>query len=103
MHKITGPFGSLCSWNYWYCAGVNATLSHGFNSPFKTVIREQITRGLAILIYRVQLRDSARSLQDSVALPEVAPPHVLIGDLDDVSHGEPALLSIRQADALVHG
>lgn len=56
----------------------------------------------ALLINGVHLGDPARSLQHPVALPEVPPPHMLIGDLDDVSHGEPALLSIRQADALVH-
>lgn len=55
-----------------------------------------------LLINGVHLGDPARSLQHPVALPEVPPPHVLVGDLDDVSHGEPTLLSIRQADALVH-
>lgn len=48
----------------------------------------------SILINRVHLGDPARSLQDSVAFPEIPPPHVLVGDLDDVSHGEPALLSV---------
>lgn len=56
----------------------------------------------ALLINGVHLGDPARSLQHPVALPEVPPPHVLVGDFDDVSHREPALLSIRQADALVH-
>lgn len=56
----------------------------------------------ALLINGVHLGDPARSLQHPVALPEVPPPHVLVGDLYDVSHGEPALLSIRQADTLVH-
>lgn len=48
----------------------------------------------ALLINGVHLGDPARSLQHPVALPEVPPPHVLVGDFDDVSHGEPALLSI---------
>ncbi len=47
------------------------------------------------------LGDHARSLHHSVALSEVSPPHVLIGDLDDVSHGEPALLTVWQADAFI--
>lgn len=47
-----------------------------------------------ILSNRVDLGDPAGSLQDSVAFPEIPPPHVLVGDLDDVSHGEPALLSV---------
>lgn len=51
---------------------------------------------------RVRLADPARSLQDSVAFPEIPPPHVLVGDLDDVSHGEPAVLSVWQADAFIH-
>lgn len=55
-----------------------------------------------VLTNGVHLGDPAGSLQDAVALPEVAPPHVLVGDLDDVPHGEPALLPVRQADALVH-
>lgn len=45
--------------------------------------------------------DHARRLHDSVALSEVSPPHVLVGDLYDVSYGEPALLTVGQADAFV--
>lgn len=45
--------------------------------------------------------DHACSLNDSVALSEVSPPHVLVGDLYDVSYGEPALLTVRQADAFI--
>lgn len=98
MHKIAAPFGSfLCSRNDSIHPCTVPKLSDGFSSPFKT---NPISLSYP---YRVRLRDPARSLQDSVALPEVAPPHVLVGDLNDVSHGEPALLSIRQADALVHG
>lgn len=47
------------------------------------------------------LGDYARSLHDSVALSEVSPPHMLVGDLYDVSHGEPALLTVWQADAFI--
>lgn len=47
------------------------------------------------------LGDHACGLHDSVALPQVSPPHVLVGDLQDVPDGEPALLTIRQADAHV--
>lgn len=36
----------------------------------------------------------ACSLYDPVALSEVSPPHVLVGDLYDVSYGEPALLTV---------
>lgn len=45
--------------------------------------------------------DQARSLHDSVALSEVSPPHVLVGDLYDVSYREPALLTVGQADAFI--
>lgn len=36
----------------------------------------------------------ARSLHHPVALAEVPPPHVLVGDLYDVHRGEPALLTV---------
>ena len=45
--------------------------------------------------------DHAGGLHHSVALAEVSPPHMLVGDLDDVSDGEPALLTVRQADAFI--
>lgn len=48
----------------------------------------------SILINGAGLGDHARSLHDSVALSEVSPPHMLVGDLYDVSHGEPALLTV---------
>lgn len=45
--------------------------------------------------------DLAGGLDDAIALLQVAPPHVLVGDFDDVADGEPALLAVGQADALV--
>lgn len=45
--------------------------------------------------------NEGRGLDDPVALPEVSPPHMLISDLDDVSHRKPALLTIGQTAAFV--
>lgn len=45
--------------------------------------------------------DHGRRLHDPVALPEVSPPHMLVGDLHDVGCGEPAPLTVRQAYAFV--
>ncbi|KAG7243419.1 hypothetical protein INR49_011876 [Caranx melampygus] len=41
------------------------------------------------------------SRNESVQVEHVSPPHVLVGDLDDVDYGEPALLSVRQAAPLI--
>lgn len=43
----------------------------------------------------------SRRVHDPVALPEVSPPHVLVGDLDDVPRRKPALLTVGQAAAFV--
>lgn len=62
---------------------------------------------LSFFIYRpfnsvgLAAGDHAGSVHDSVALSEVSPPHVLVGDLYDVSRGEPALLTVRQADTFI--
>lgn len=42
----------------------------------------------------VVLEDQAGGPHHSVALPQVPPPHMLVGDLDDVADREPALLAI---------
>lgn len=47
------------------------------------------------------LRKQTCSLQYSVALSQVSPSHMLIGDLNDISCGEPAPLTIRQAAAFI--
>lgn len=45
--------------------------------------------------------DYPGGLDHPIALAEVSPPHVLVCDLDDVGDGEPALLPVAQALALV--
>lgn len=56
---------------------------------------------LLSLINGVGLGDHACSLHDAVALSKVSPPHMLVCDLYDVYHREPALLTIGQAAAFV--
>ena len=45
--------------------------------------------------------DNAGRLNDTVPLPEVPAPHVLVGNLQNVRYWEPAFLSVRQPDALI--
>lgn len=52
------------------------------------------TLGASILMSELAVGYHARSLHHPVALAEVPPPHVLVGDLYDVHRGEPALLTV---------
>lgn len=52
-------------------------------------------------VAKLAVGNFACSLHDSVALSEVSPPHMLVGDLDDICCREPALLTVREAAAFI--
>lgn len=70
-------------------------------SPFKRLSVNIL--GVFILIHGAGLGvgHPGRRLHDPVTLPQVSPPHMLVGDLYDVTCREPAFLTVGKADAFI--